>query len=210
MAERSFSHAIAEGDGISVIAAVEDPDAARAAETQRAEALVVRGDPGAGPRGDLAADPLARRRAARRGRAASRTPTCSSSTRSTTTTAGSRSCTGARSSSGSTAPSRCATRRSSSRRSTASTRRSSCSRRRRPTTTRRRSRSCSTCSRPCRPGKLAIADLPLTTPRRGAGARARRLRRGDRLQPGPLAARRRPAARGLAIAAQKPRYPVSP
>ena len=47
MADRSFSHAIAEGDGISVIAAVEDPDAARAAESQRAEALVVRGDPSA-------------------------------------------------------------------------------------------------------------------------------------------------------------------
>jgi indole-3-glycerol phosphate synthase len=47
MADRSFSHAIAEGDGISVIAAVEDPDAARAAESQRAEALVVRGDPAA-------------------------------------------------------------------------------------------------------------------------------------------------------------------
>jgi indole-3-glycerol phosphate synthase len=42
---RRFSHAIAEGDGISVVAAVEDPDAARAAETQRAEALVVDGDP---------------------------------------------------------------------------------------------------------------------------------------------------------------------
>ena len=45
MAERRFSHAIAEGDGISVIAAVEDADSARAAESQRAEALVVRGDP---------------------------------------------------------------------------------------------------------------------------------------------------------------------
>jgi indole-3-glycerol phosphate synthase len=45
MADRSFSHAIAEGDGISVIAAVEDVDAARAAESQRAEALVTRGDP---------------------------------------------------------------------------------------------------------------------------------------------------------------------
>src|SRR5581483_9817342 len=45
MAQRRFSHAIAEGDGISVIAAVEDPDAARAAEEQLAEALVVRGDP---------------------------------------------------------------------------------------------------------------------------------------------------------------------
>ena len=45
MADRSFSHAIAEGDGISVIAAVEDAEAARAAESQRAEALVVRGDP---------------------------------------------------------------------------------------------------------------------------------------------------------------------
>jgi len=41
-----FSHAIAEGDGISVIAAVEDAEAARAAEAQRAEALVVAGDPG--------------------------------------------------------------------------------------------------------------------------------------------------------------------
>jgi indole-3-glycerol phosphate synthase len=42
---RRFSHAIAEGDGISVVAAVEDAAAARAAETQRAEALVVNGDP---------------------------------------------------------------------------------------------------------------------------------------------------------------------
>jgi indole-3-glycerol phosphate synthase len=40
-----FSHAIAEGDGISVIAAVEDAEAARAAEGQRAEALVVTRDP---------------------------------------------------------------------------------------------------------------------------------------------------------------------
>jgi indole-3-glycerol phosphate synthase len=47
MAERSFSHAIAEGDGISVIAEVEDADAARAAEAQRAEALVVSRDPAA-------------------------------------------------------------------------------------------------------------------------------------------------------------------
>jgi indole-3-glycerol phosphate synthase len=45
MAQRRFSHAIAEGDGISVIAAVEDSDSARAAEEQRAEALVVSGDP---------------------------------------------------------------------------------------------------------------------------------------------------------------------
>jgi indole-3-glycerol phosphate synthase len=44
-ASRRFSHAIAEGDGISVVAAVEDADAARAAEVQRAEALVVNGDP---------------------------------------------------------------------------------------------------------------------------------------------------------------------
>jgi len=42
---RRFSHAIAEGDGISVIASVDDPAAARAAESQRAEALVVRSDP---------------------------------------------------------------------------------------------------------------------------------------------------------------------
>jgi len=47
MASRRFSHAIAEGDGISVVAAVEEPDAARAAEAQRAEALVVKGDPAA-------------------------------------------------------------------------------------------------------------------------------------------------------------------
>jgi indole-3-glycerol phosphate synthase len=47
MAERSFSHAIAEGDGISVIAAVDDADAARAAEEQRAEALIVTRDPAA-------------------------------------------------------------------------------------------------------------------------------------------------------------------
>ena len=47
MAQRRFSHAIAEGDGISVIAAVEDPESAKAAEDQRAEALVVRGDPAA-------------------------------------------------------------------------------------------------------------------------------------------------------------------
>jgi indole-3-glycerol phosphate synthase len=46
MASRRFSHAIAEGDGISVVAAVEDADSARAAEAQRAEALVVNGDPG--------------------------------------------------------------------------------------------------------------------------------------------------------------------
>jgi indole-3-glycerol phosphate synthase len=44
MAHR-FSHAIAEGDGISVIAAVEDSESARAAEEQRAEALVVRANP---------------------------------------------------------------------------------------------------------------------------------------------------------------------
>jgi indole-3-glycerol phosphate synthase len=47
MAYRRFSHALAEGDGISVIAAVEDAESARAAEEQRAEALVVRGDPAA-------------------------------------------------------------------------------------------------------------------------------------------------------------------
>lgn len=44
---RRFSHAIAEGDGISVIAAVEDTDSAQAAESAGAEALVVRGDPAA-------------------------------------------------------------------------------------------------------------------------------------------------------------------
>jgi hypothetical protein len=44
-ASRRFSHAIAEGDGISVVAAVEDSAAAGAAEQQRAEALVVNGDP---------------------------------------------------------------------------------------------------------------------------------------------------------------------
>jgi indole-3-glycerol phosphate synthase len=42
---RRFSHAIAEGDGISVIASVDDPESARSAEAQRAEALLVRADP---------------------------------------------------------------------------------------------------------------------------------------------------------------------
>src|SRR5215468_7426831 len=45
MAHRRFSQAISEGDGISVIVAVEDADAARTAEQQRAEALVVTRDP---------------------------------------------------------------------------------------------------------------------------------------------------------------------
>jgi indole-3-glycerol phosphate synthase len=45
MGQRRFSQAISEGDGISVIAAVDDPDAARRAEEQRAEALVVSTDP---------------------------------------------------------------------------------------------------------------------------------------------------------------------
>jgi indole-3-glycerol phosphate synthase len=47
MPHRRFSQAISEGDGISVIVAVEDADAARAAESQRAEALVVTHDPAA-------------------------------------------------------------------------------------------------------------------------------------------------------------------
>jgi indole-3-glycerol phosphate synthase len=44
---RRFSHAIAEGDGISLLAAVDGPEAARAAEADGAEAVVtdrVRGD----------------------------------------------------------------------------------------------------------------------------------------------------------------------
>lgn len=45
MAERRFSHAIADGEGISVVVAVADAGAARTAERQRAEALVVAGDP---------------------------------------------------------------------------------------------------------------------------------------------------------------------
>ena len=40
---RRFSQAISEGDGISVIVDVDGPDAARAAEADGAEALVVRG-----------------------------------------------------------------------------------------------------------------------------------------------------------------------
>src|SRR5207245_3345564 len=46
--ERRFSQAIAEGDGISVIVDVTDPDGARQAAEQGAEALAVRG-----PVGDL-------------------------------------------------------------------------------------------------------------------------------------------------------------
>ncbi len=45
MAQGRFSEAISEGDGISVIAAVEDAATAQAAEEQRAEALVVRANP---------------------------------------------------------------------------------------------------------------------------------------------------------------------
>jgi indole-3-glycerol phosphate synthase len=41
--ERRFSQAISEGDGISVIVDVADPDAARAAAAQGAEAVAVRG-----------------------------------------------------------------------------------------------------------------------------------------------------------------------
>ncbi len=44
MAARRFSQAIAEGDGISVLVEVDDPEAARAAERDGAEALVVRTD----------------------------------------------------------------------------------------------------------------------------------------------------------------------
>jgi indole-3-glycerol phosphate synthase len=44
--ERRFSQAISEGDGISVIVAVGDLEAARAAAAQGAEALAVRGDVG--------------------------------------------------------------------------------------------------------------------------------------------------------------------
>lgn len=42
---RRFSHAISEGDGISIIVDVADADSARAAEEQGAEALIVRGLP---------------------------------------------------------------------------------------------------------------------------------------------------------------------
>ena len=42
MAARRFSQAISEGDGISVLVEVSDVDSARAAEAQRAEAIVLR------------------------------------------------------------------------------------------------------------------------------------------------------------------------
>ena len=41
---RRFSQAIAEGDGISILVGVDNADAARTAEEEGAEALVVRGD----------------------------------------------------------------------------------------------------------------------------------------------------------------------
>jgi putative N-acetylmannosamine-6-phosphate epimerase len=44
MTERFLSHAIAEGDGISLVALVEDAETARAAEASGAEALAVVGD----------------------------------------------------------------------------------------------------------------------------------------------------------------------
>ncbi len=43
---RRFSHAIAEGDGISIVVEVDGVDAAKAAELDGAEALVVQGDMG--------------------------------------------------------------------------------------------------------------------------------------------------------------------
>ena len=42
-ASRRFSQAISEGDGISLLADVDDADAARAAESDGAEAIIVRG-----------------------------------------------------------------------------------------------------------------------------------------------------------------------
>ena len=48
MTERRLSQAIAEGDGISVIAAVDGPDAARAAEASGAEAILLAGGARAG------------------------------------------------------------------------------------------------------------------------------------------------------------------
>ena len=44
MASRRFSQAIAEGDGISIVPEVGDGAAARSAESEGAEAVVVRGD----------------------------------------------------------------------------------------------------------------------------------------------------------------------
>jgi hypothetical protein len=44
MASRRFSHAIAEGDGISLVALASDPETARAAESQGAEAVAVTAD----------------------------------------------------------------------------------------------------------------------------------------------------------------------
>lgn len=43
-ANRRFSQAISEGDGISLLADVGDPEAARAAEAEGAEGIVVRGE----------------------------------------------------------------------------------------------------------------------------------------------------------------------
>ena len=45
MSDRSFRHAIAENDNISVIVAVENADAARTAQKQRAKTLVVSNNP---------------------------------------------------------------------------------------------------------------------------------------------------------------------
>ena len=44
MTERLLSHAIAEGDGISLVALVRDPESAREAEANGAEAVAVVGD----------------------------------------------------------------------------------------------------------------------------------------------------------------------
>src|SRR2546430_9240850 len=112
MADRSFSHAIAEGDGISVIAAVEDAEAARSAESQRAEALVVRSDPSAFR--DATALPILWRAEIPFEQATASADAVMLVFDSLDgTTGGSRSCVSARSRWGSIARSRCVTKRSS-------------------------------------------------------------------------------------------------
>ena len=166
MADRSFSHAIAEGDGISVIAAVDDrrigPSRGSRSAPKPSSCAAIRR---AVREATVAADPLARRRPVRA--RPPRRPTRyllvfdsfdddDGQLEQLHQPRDSRS--------GSTAPSRCATRKSSSRRSNASTRRSSCCRRPRATTTRTPLEVVLDLLAAVPAGKLAIADLPLTTP----------------------------------------------
>ena len=164
MGQRRFSQAISEGDGISLIAPVSEADVASAAERAGAEGVILDVNIPKLAGRDGAADSVATPRIAGRGAdGAERMPCCSrpllsARTQSTSSADGRR-----RTTSASSASSRCATRTSSSSPSSGSTPRSSCSRRARPATPTIRSRSVLDLLPDIPAGKLAIADVEVTT-----------------------------------------------